>query len=140
MAAGDEGTVWAGIVDRLCAEFGYDGAIEELPPSYLGRPYGSLFGDLLSPEEEELIAEARRTLARVAVAVGTEDHEGAPEKTICLLLDGAEWVMRGELARGNPLSAALPSFIYLVAVSALKQDEALALSHRASVLLEESRA
>jgi hypothetical protein len=58
-----------------------------------------------------------------------------------LALDGAELVMRGELIRGNGtrLGALVPSFVFLVTLPMVEQDEALALSQRAGELLAGAR-
>lgn len=49
--------------------------------------------------------------------------------------------MRGELARGNAnqLPALMPSFVFLVTLPIVEQDEALNLSRRASELLDGAR-
>ena len=53
-------------------------------------------------------------------------------------LDGAEMVMRGELVSGNAgqLPALMPSFVFLVALPVVTEDEALDLSKRMARLVE----
>jgi hypothetical protein len=133
--AGGESAVLTELADRLCAELGSpDDALEGLQlPSEDGA---RLFGELLDPEDERLIATARRSLTRIAAAVGAGHSDSAPDKTVSLLLDGAEIVMRAELVRGNPLAKAMPDFVFLVVLPFVEQDEALELSRRTAALLE----
>ena len=53
-------------------------------------------------------------------------------------LDGVEMVIRGELVRGNAgqLPALMPSFVFVVTLPIVKQDEALTLSQRTSELIK----
>jgi hypothetical protein len=93
----------------------------------------------LSPEDESLVAAIRRDLAKVAAAAGAERRRSAPQKgEVDAALDHAELVMRGELAGGNAeqLPALMPSFVFLVTLPIVKQDEALDLSRRTSELIE----
>lgn len=137
MTAGEEREALAKFADRLCAELscsaGDDDPDEALSQSSETRP--RLFGELLGPENERLIATARRSLARIAAALGADHPKAVSETTYRALLDGAEFVMRGELVAGNPVSALMPSFVFLIALPMLEQDEALALSRRTSSLL-----
>jgi hypothetical protein len=97
-----------------------------------------MFG-LLSPEDEQLVRQVRWGLARLAAAVGAAAPPAeAPENAVRVALDGAELVMRGELIRGNgnQLGALMPSFVFLVTLPMLEQDEALELSIRTSALIE----
>jgi hypothetical protein len=61
-----------------------------------------------------------------------------PENAVGAALDGAELVIRGELVRGNAdrLADLMPSFVFLVTLPIVDQDEALALSRRAAELVE----
>jgi hypothetical protein len=92
----------------------------------------------LSPEDESLVAAIRRDLAKVAAAAGAERRRSAPQGEVDAALDHAELVMRGELAGGNAeqLPALMPSFVFLVTLPIVKQDEALDLSRRTSELIE----
>jgi hypothetical protein len=98
-----------------------------------------VFTELLSREEEELIATAHGCLARIAEGLETKHHKVVSETTYAALFEGAELIMRSELAAGNPLSALMPSLVFLIALPMVKQDEALALSERTSSLLNEAQ-
>lgn|GEM_PF-2439787 len=140
MAAGDEQAALAEIGVRLCAEFGYalvEDVLDE-PPSPDDEARTSLFGNFLGPEDERLVAAARHSLVRIATALRARNSTGAPETAVAALLDGAELMMRSELAIGNPPSAMMASLVYLVAMPMVEQEEALALSSRTSSLLEEA--
>jgi hypothetical protein len=137
MAAGNEREALAEFANRLCAEFGY-GASGDLPdgvPSHLDETRTYLFAGLLSPEEERLVATARRSLAHFAAGLVAEHPQAVSETVLRALLDGAELMMRGELAAGNTISPLMPSFVYLIALPMVKQDEALELSDRTTSLL-----
>lgn len=134
MEAGDEGAILLEIADRLCAEFGHradDEALEALETTRTG-----LFGNLLSPEEERLIAAARRSLARIAAALGAGSSGEVSDRAVTTLLDGAEVVMRSELIAGNRIAAVMPSFVFLITMPVVEQDRALELSERTTALLE----
>lgn len=138
MAGGAELRALAEIGDRLCADFGY-GVEGDLPVDGTREATdGSNPFDSLGPEDERLIATARQSLARLASALEARRREGIPEIAVPAMLTGAELVMRSELARGGRLSALMPSFVYLVALPTVDQDEALELSRRTSELIEEA--
>jgi hypothetical protein len=127
------------VADQLCAELAEGG--EEEPP----HPHPPLAGGLacgrlgsLSPEDESLVAAILRDLAKVVTAVGAERRKSAPQSEVDAALDRAELVIRGELAGGNAeqLPALMPSFVFLVTLPIVKQDEALYLSRRTSELIE----
>jgi hypothetical protein len=139
VAVGSECEALSDVADRLCTEFGYPLEVD-LPTSWPSSSEGersTLFGSL-SPEDERLIAAARRTLVRIGHAVRTKRPTNVPDATIGALLDGAELVMRDELAKGKRLSTVLPSVVFLVAVPAVDLDEALELAERAAALLNET--
>lgn len=124
------------IMDDLCAELGYAGAEADFPRS--GSALGG--GDMLSlanPQDELLVAKVRRGLEKVATAVGRSRPEVVPRRAVHAALDGAELVMRGELATGSAaqLPALIPSFVFLVTLPIVKQDRALCLSRRTSELI-----
>lgn len=96
----------------------------------MSSPFNSL-----GPAEEELIAAASESLARLARALRHRRDERVPGIAVPALLTGAEQVMRSELATGNSLSAVMPSFVYLVTLPIVDQDEALELSQRTASLL-----
>lgn len=138
MRAGDQREALLRVADRLCAELGYADSEEEVDGarSPLGGSGGGV-GEVLSPEDESLVATVRRALAKVAVAAGAARPE-ADRSAVSAALDGAELVMRGELARGNAtqLRALMPSFVFLVTLPVVEQDEALELSRRTSELID----
>jgi hypothetical protein len=129
-----------GFADRLLAELGLatdaQGPAEsELKPAEPRlSPVG---GDDLSPEDEQLIALARDSLARIARALGAERSLTAPDIAIPALLNGAELVMRREVADGRSVSTLMPSFVFLISLPAVDQDTALDLSRRTASLLEQ---
>jgi hypothetical protein len=94
---------------------------------------------VLSPEEEAFVTSIRGCLAKIAAAAtGAGRQEG--DNAVSVALDGAELVIRGELARGRSaqLASLVPSFVFLVTLPVLDQDRALELSHRATELIEEA--
>lgn len=126
------------IADRLCAEVG-----GELPdragPNSLGSPAGC--HDDLPSQDESLVETLKRALAKVAASVGGADEATeATERAVGAALDGAERVIRGELATGESgqLVMLMPSFVFLVTLPIVSQDEAIHLSRRASELAEEA--
>jgi len=137
--AGDRHEALLRIADRLCGELGYEERKEEVrvAGSTLDGGGGGAKG-LLSPQDESLVETVRRGLAKVAAAAGAARSEGTDLSAVSAALDGAELVMRGELARGNGarLPALLPSFVFLVTLPIVDQDEALKLSWRTTELID----
>jgi hypothetical protein len=128
----------AGIPARLCAEFGF-ALDEDNRPAAPSRPPPRFLSNLLSPEDEQLIASVRRSLVEIAAALGAGQPADSPEtKTVQTLIDGAELVMRRELAAGKRLAGAMPSFVYLIAMPLVDQEEALEFSKRTAALVEEA--
>jgi hypothetical protein len=141
VAAGNEGEAIRWIADQLWAELGYTtdvNEVAELRSALAGG--GEQEWGALGPDEESLVAEMRRSLAKVAAAAGTARPDGVAKRGVRAALDGAELVMRGELARGNAghLPALMPSFVFLVTLPIAGQDTALRISKRASELAEET--
>jgi hypothetical protein len=129
--------------DQLCAELGYSGA-GEAPPranSLLAEGDAESILGSLSPEDESLVAAIRRSLAKLAAAVAAGSPTGVPRSEVGALLDATELVMRAELARAHAkqLPDLLPSFVFLVTLPIVGQDEALELSQRAARLVESMR-
>jgi hypothetical protein len=127
------------VADQLCAEFGCADGEQEVHGTRLlfSGSGGSVMG-ALSPQDESLVAAVRRGLAKVAAAAGATRSEDADQSAVSAALDGAELVMRGELARGNAtqLPALMPSFVFLITLPIVEQDEALDLSRRTSELID----
>jgi hypothetical protein len=127
------------VADQLCAELGFDEVASEL-----ARGRGPLSGDgigmleILDPEDESLVVMIRDALAKVAAALGAGKPDGDAGRAVCAALDGAEMVLRGELVSGNfkRLPALMPSFVFLVTLPIVDQEEALELSRRTSELIE----
>jgi hypothetical protein len=140
VAGGTEGETLLEVFDQLCAALGYAGG--EVAPGdtrpILGGREPSRDAGLLSPEDERLVVSVRNGLAKVAAAVGAGRAAGTPERAVGVALEGAELVMRGELACGRAaqLAGLMPSFVFLVTLPIVDQDEAIELSRRTSALLE----
>ncbi len=139
VAGGNDGEALLQVAGQLCAELGYAESETEMPGSHsLLSGNGTLPMDLLNPQYESLVAGLRLSLAQIARAAGAEQLEGVPWRAVSVALDGAELVMRWELATGNAgrLPVLMPSLIFLVTLPIVDQDEALNLSRRTSELIE----
>jgi hypothetical protein len=127
------------VADRLSVELGF-GAEGEIPGerSAVGGEESAMAG-ILNSEDELLVTEIRRGLAKIAAAAldGDEPADGR-ESAVGAALDGTELVMRGEMVMGNAgrLPALLPGFVFLVTLPVVDQSRALELSRRASTLVE----
>jgi hypothetical protein len=132
---GDEIAAIGEMGERLCAEFGY--RLAQTNPTGLDRDDADRFGALSQPEEE-LIAAARRCLIRLMAAVMAKRRPVISETTLRALPDGAEMVMRMELARGVLPSKLMPGFVFLVMLPMVDRSEAIELSSRAEALLDEA--
>jgi hypothetical protein len=136
--AGNEREALLRLADRLSAELGYP-EVGGIPAADEALGGGSAMVGILSSEDELLVAEIRRALARVAAAaLDGGEPEGADGRAVAAALDGAEMVMQGEMAMGNAgrLPALLPGFVFLVTLPVLDQDRALELSKRCARLVE----
>lgn len=138
MAAGDERDALAELADRLCAEFGYTTSHDPADESRPSPARTQLFAGSLSTEDEQLVATVRQSLVRIAAALGVRMPPGVPETAVSTLIDGAEMVMRSELAMGTPPATMMPSFVFLVTLPLVDQDEAIELSDRTACLLKEA--
>lgn len=137
MQAGTYGEALRRVADRLRAEL-VDPEVAALPGtgSTLGEE-GGLTG-ILDAEDEALVGRLREVLAGIASTLSA-DADGLPGKAIETTLDGAEFVIRGELVSGNAeqVLKLMPSFVFLVALSVADQDRALELSQRTAELVVE---
>ena len=140
MEGGGEREALAGIADRLCAEFGSPRIDQGEAPTSSELASARLFDFSLTADDEQLVATARHSLTRIAAALEGRRAAGVPETAVPTLLDGAEMVMRSELAKGNRPSALMPSFVFLVTLPLIDHDEALEWSNRTAALLEEAMA
>jgi hypothetical protein len=126
---------------RLGVEPGYPGGER---PASAGSFSGGEVGvgaAILAPEDELLVAEVRGALTRLADVLGAAEHPESVQRILVATLDGAEMTMRGELMRGRceRLLALMPSFVFLIALPIVPEDEAFDLSQRTAELLEETR-
>jgi hypothetical protein len=129
------------VADRLSSELGHGGAED---PARVGAFSGGereARTDILHPEDELLVARVRSGLTRLADALGAAEQPEAVQRVLAATLDGAEMTMRGELMRGRceRLPALMPSFVFLVTLPVVSQDEAFDLSQRTIELLEDAR-
>jgi hypothetical protein len=92
---------------------------------------------VLGDEDESLVAAMRQGLAKVASALSAA-HPGADDEAVDAALDGVELVIRGALVSGDGhrLLSMMPSFVFLIALPIVEQDEALDLSRRTSRLVD----
>jgi hypothetical protein len=92
--------------------------------------------------DEELVLAVRRGLERIVISLvdGIDHEHGNRQVAIAAALDGAEAVMRGEMALRNHarLPSLLPAFVFLVSLPVSDHERALELSKRCSQLLRES--
>jgi hypothetical protein len=125
------------VADRLEAEF-ISPAAPELPGirSTIGAESG--MNKILAAEDEALVARLREALAGIASTLCADAKEPSV-RAVETVLDGAEFVIRGELASGDTerVLKLMPSFVFLVALSIVDQDRALELSRRTAELIGE---
>jgi hypothetical protein len=136
VAGGGDGEHLVAVVRELCDELGSapgeDATDEERKLASSSELWKRLGGgeDGLAPR---LRSELGR-LAAIAIAIG--DGEGS--RAVRASLDGAELVIRGEIAarRLETLESHLPGITFTIALPALGRERALALSQRAAELLD----
>jgi hypothetical protein len=128
------------VADQLSLELGYEGEGEVAGERSGSAGVQAAMVGILNSEDEQLVAELRRGLARVAAALDGDGPEPTNGVAVGATLDGAEMVMRGELVMGNgaQLPVLLPSFVFLVTLPVVDQDKALELSRRCQALVEEA--
>lgn len=128
------------VANQMSTELGLVGA-PELPDRHSARgDRQAALEDIIDPEDERLVCEMRRALAKVAAALG-EGADFDADAVVGAALDGAEVVMRGEIVVGNTgrLPALLPGFVFLVVLPLAGQDRALEISNRCAELVEQAR-
>jgi hypothetical protein len=135
MQARDERERLVGALADLQAELGWEDPLAENPATApTPRP-----GSLLEPEDEALMHELGRSLARLAAAAASAHPPEVPlpETVTTGSVGGAEWVMRSVLEGDDRkrLTELLPDFVYLVTLPYLDQEEALRLARRTRELL-----
>jgi hypothetical protein len=138
VSAGREGEHLLAVVRELYRELGYDEASEGPKKAWLQSSQAELWERRETPGDElaDLLREALAKLACAADGEGTERKERA----VSAALDGAELVMRCEIAAGRPAAIAdhLPGFVYMVTLPGLGRKGALAVSRRAAELVEDA--
>lgn len=142
MQAGNYGDVLLRVVDALCAELGA-ATVDEIPGARSSLGEEGVMAGILSSEDELAVTSVRGGLAKIASALAGETEVSSQDaRAVQAALDGAELVMRGELVNGNGslLPRLMPSFVFLVALPIVEQDRALALSRRATELIERESA
>jgi hypothetical protein len=104
------------------------GRAEELAAK---RPFDARLGE----DDEQLVTELRVGLAKLA---GSRQGEPVDAAAVQGALDGAEFVVRGDLLSGQSarLPQLLPSFVFLVLLPLLGKPEALRAAERAARLLD----
>lgn len=135
---GQEYEALLGIVNQICSELGARPSGAGSPPFAGGSRYP--VGAELSPEDEQFVAAMRKALAELASAAGGGSLDDQRRQLAHAALDGAELVTRGQVAlgRAQQLRTLLPSFVFLIALPIVQQDEALSLSRRAGELATEA--
>jgi hypothetical protein len=90
----------------------------------------------LGDDDEQLVTDLRAGLAMLARSRQSEPVDSAA--AVQGALDGAEFVVRGDLlsGRGARLPQLLPSFVFLVLLPLLGKPEALRAAERAARLLD----
>jgi len=136
---GNYGEVLLEVADQLCAELAFVQR-EEVPGARSALNERGALGQTLSPQDRSLVMGVREGLARIVAAASAGAAKHPDMNAVQIALDGAESVVRGELVSGNEdrLPRLMPSFVFLVALPAVGQDRALALSRRASELIEQA--
>lgn len=137
--AGDLGETLLESLRQICTERGYHRSDERptsAKPTFGGRANHPGAG--LSAQDEAFVAAMRQALAELAGAIGVESLDRERQRAVQAALDGAELVTRGQLAMESPeqLRILLPSFVFLVSLPIVEQDEALALSRRVGALVD----
>lgn len=135
MQAGTHDQSLRRVADRLLAEFSDEEALG-LPG--LGSSIGAAHdvSEVLDAEQEATVARLRDALTAIASTLRTEVDD-LTVQMIQITLDGAEFVIRGELVRDNAerVLDLLPSFVFLVALTVAERDRALELSRRTEELI-----
>ncbi len=139
MLAGREGDHLLAVVRVLYTELGYSGASPRPDESWSHGTQTELW-EGCEGADDALVVRLREELAKLALATAnaeSEDEQG-DERAVRAALDGAELVMRGELAAERPemICTHLPGFTYMVALPGLGRVAALTLSRRAAELIE----
>jgi hypothetical protein len=125
------------VLRELRGELGTVVAAPEPSPEWIAGHRAEIWPEL-GREDERLVAELRRALAELAGAARGARREPSGERAVALALDGAEMVIREELAAARPemIETHLPGFAFMVVLPGLGRAAALTLSRRAEELLD----
>jgi hypothetical protein len=131
------------VVDRLSPEFEppFEGRwLEGAARPTFKRQEGAPAPRGAGSEDEALVEDLRRALARLAASIGAESLPPERRQMVQTALDGAELVMRGQLTIGacDRLPPLLPTFVFLIALPIVQQDRALSISERVRELVDPS--
>jgi hypothetical protein len=139
VAGGRDGEHLVAVVRELYSELGY--ATSESDPVEARLAASSELWEQCGEAEHGLASRLRRELARLAEAALNEgalgESDGIEQRAMRSALDGAELVIRGEIAaqRAEAISEQLPGIAFIIVLPALGRERALALSRRAEELL-----
>jgi hypothetical protein len=137
VSAGREDEYLLGVVRELYEELGYSEAAMTGPSGVWRRAsQAGLWGDR---DGEDLVPRLREALAKLAWIANNESKGDEREKrAVRAALDGAELVMRAEIASNRPerIGSHLPGFAFTVTFMGLGRDRAIELSRRAAELIE----
>jgi hypothetical protein len=122
------------MADLLLAEFG-----GEVPPETLGLGPGMAAAggrEVLTEDQRATVARLREALAAIAWTLGPTGEDRTVQM-VQIAIDGAEFVIRSELAHGDEARVLdlLPSFVFLVALTVADRDRALGLARRTEELV-----
>jgi hypothetical protein len=137
VSAGREDEYLLGVVRELYEELGYSDAAVTGPSA--GWRAVSQAGLWSSCDGEDLVPRLREALAKLAwIANGESEGEERERQAVRAALDGAELVMRGEIASNRPerIATHLPGFAFTVTFMGLGRERAIELSQRAAELIE----
>jgi hypothetical protein len=138
--AGRDGMNLVGVLRELRGELDAAADAPGPSPEWLAGRHTSLWREL-DREDERLVIELRRALAELAGAARGARWEPSGERAVVLALEGAEVVIREELAAARPemIEAHLPGLAFMVVLPGLGRTAALALSRRVEELLDGGR-
>jgi hypothetical protein len=122
-------------VRELYTELGYGELGSEPSEEWLRGSHGELW-EGCAKAEDGIVLQMREELARLAHAAQGDDGRQS-ERAVQAALDGAELVMRSEIAAQRPemIGIHLPGFTFMVALPGLGHEGALKVSQRTVELL-----
>jgi hypothetical protein len=135
---GADGQRMVAAIEELYSELGYSEAEPGPSEEWLRGSQGELW-EGCEKDGSELVSQLRVALAKLAhAAQGQSETPQRHERAVQSALDGAELVMRGEIAARRPemIGAHLPGFTFIVVLPGLGRERALKLSQRAAELVD----